>query len=316
MENRDKRGLPLPNEEKRSSTTQFSYDAATRRVGRKQRRLRIARLSYSLLCFLSFLYLVLYFSLPSFQAKNRKVDGLNVFKREDIVTLSGNGGYKPAVFFSPLESRDMLLTQSDGFLLSVGFSSDGFSVRGEVVENAPKGKIHDSVYYGNGLSAKEREAKLALLPLSSSRKEEISLAYKEREDSLPLLHLPSGLREENYKDAFKYLNLLPLNVLSCLSDVDFYSSDSNWNNLASLVFYDGESKDYFLFPRLRMDRRKTYFPSSDAFGKILSSCRREVAKQDREKSSYSPSDGEGEAKMVYAFSLIIDSSGKVKRTKA
>ena len=292
-----------------SSTTQFSYKEAKVNVKKIRRLGRIKKTGFAFLAFASFLYLCLYFSLPCFQVENRQVVGLSLFSNQDIASLSNNAGYKPAVFMNVSKSSTTAMENSHGFLLSASFSTNGFSVKGEVVENGPKGRIGNVVYFGKGESEETRKKKLISLPLDSSRIESIKEEIETQSSSVPESGLPASVEDnaQNEKLALDYLSSLPYSILAKINRVNYVSSsDSNWNNLGDFVLKDTKSNRYYVLSSLLMDKLSFYFPNPDFFDRIVNS--RKTKSEQREAKEYERKDEQNNKVEAYIFRLVIQGS--------
>lgn len=311
MDNRDKDTQNLDRENKEnSSTTQFSYKEARENVKKHHRFTRFRKLFFSLTAFASALYLVLYFCLPSFQASNRKVSGLSLFNQEDIVTLSGNEGFKPAIFFQGKTSSKTAIENSGGLLLSLDFETDGFVVHGFAKENGPVARINGKAYFAQGKTYEERKSKLTFLPLSQKRKDEIGKRREAQSSVLPDISFPDGVEENNQNDklAIDYLSSLPYAILSKISCIKYTSSeDSNWNNLADFLIEDKASGKNYVISNLLRDKLSLYFSSEGKFDYVLSSRKKfaEDQKNNRVTKKFYKSAGDNYPVDAYFFQLVL-----------
>ncbi len=307
MDNREKDGTASDqNNTELSSTTQFSYKEARVNVKKSHRFRRVKKIFFAVLAFASFLYLLLYFSLPCFQAKNRSVSGLSLFKADDIVCLSGNDGYKPAAFVDSSKSEEKAIENSNGFLLSASFSTNGFTVTGDVVENGPKGKIGEVVYFGKGESEETRKKKLLSLPLDSSRIESIKKEMENQASSVPAIGLPDSVSDNSQSEklAFDYLSYVPYSILSKIYRINYVSSsDSNWNNLGDFVIKEADTGSYFVLSSLLMDKLSRYFRDAGRFDRIVD--RRKTSSKKRQTQDYERKDPENSKVKAYIFRLVI-----------
>lgn len=215
-------------------------------------------ISFILILILSSL-LILFFTLPAFQASNMKVIGLNTFEREDILQFASIKGYHLNLNLNASKTSEKIISSSHGFILKAEIENNGFTSSCYLLEDHLIGKIDDKIYFASGETMDEMEAKIPLLTLSSSSKERIQNKFNNRKTAhIPQIHFPHSTEYNNANalEACDKLSLIPQTFLSYIEGIQFVndSNDSNWSNVVQILMQYED--DYFLVSNLLCENKE------------------------------------------------------------
>lgn len=255
--------------------------------------------------------LLLFFTLPAFQARNMKIVGINTFAREDILEFASIDGYHLNLNLNAEKTKEKIISSSQGFILEAEVENNGFISSCYLLEDHLIGKIDDKLYFASGKTMDEMEEKIPLLPLDSKARERIQNKFAERKAALiPQIHFPlsTSYSQANAFEACDKLSLIPQTFLSYIEGIQFIndSNDSNWSNVVQILMKYED--DYFLVSNLlceNKDKLSKYFSKE-----LLPSNLKKAVKNFKpaiEKKTFSFQDEEKEYS-VYALKAIYQSA--------
>ena len=250
-------------------TTTSSFDAIEEVMKSQIRKRRVLRILSSVLFLGISVFLVLFFALPCFQASGMDLSGNLYFSKEDIVSLAELDRYQASLLLDTKKTEDILKKNAGGLLLKAQVESNGLVCDCIVQEDYPVSRFSGTTYFSSGISLDEACKTVESLPLSESRKSQLSLSYhKLSESNLPEIHFPKGTTAnlDNAKTAFLTLSGIHPDVLNSMVGIQFVNDnmDSNWSNVATVLFHD--DGHYYRVDGFLTDRFSSYLPN-DVFPK-------------------------------------------------
>lgn len=270
-------------EKEYSNTTQASHDTVELEMLRqKNLQQKVKAALIVLLCFLIVL-LLLYFILPMYQCKNIMVKGNIHFGTEEVATLSGNDTYRPLIFLDKKQSSDTLLENSQGFIASADFETDGFSSHVTIKEDYPVGTIDNVVYFGSGRTIDTALSDVDSLKLTTGQKDKIKKAFQEDAKKLPQLFIQdveSMSPSQRNRVLFNTWQA-PHPVISLAEAVCYSDSEAK---VADFIFSFHDS--FYLLKNLRYDRFSCYFDSDNFPEKIFNAMESDQKDHGREEITY------------------------------
>lgn len=293
--------------------TQTTYSSIRSEMTGALHKSRLRKILSAVLFGCLALFLILFFTLPAFQAKGASVTGLTNFTEEDLAVLSKSDGYQLNLTFDTSKASATALEESQGFLLECEYSTNGIVSSCEVTENYPVATYQSTAYLADGSTEEEALDKISSLPLSGTRKENLKSALEEEsQSSLPTVHLPSSL-PDNYdlSEAFTPLAGLPYESLLAIDHIAYVndSSDSRWSNVAEVLIQDDTSGNYYRLTNLLSENFALYFSPSVFPDKMLSTLSDSVTRRNLTASDYSFSDDPETVYSVYSFKVLINKDG-------
>lgn len=300
--------FPMNQENNHPDTTTTSFDAMEEVMGVQIKKRRIVRLLSSLLFVGICVFLVLFFTLPCFQASGMNLTGNVFFSRENIVSLAGLDHYQASLLLDSKKAEDTLKENARGLLLNATIESNGMVASCKVEEDYPVSRFGGNTYFSSGISLEEADKMVEELPLSDAKKNQLSSSYhKLSQSNLPEIHFPEGTQAniQNAKVAFQTLSGIHPDVLNAMIGVQFINDnmDSNWSNVATVLFVDGGNYyrvDGFLTDRFSSYLPKNVFPDA-AFQDIRNYIRMCGANLDKGEYHFQDSDKTYEA---YHFKIV------------
>lgn len=282
------------------------------------RRKRILRAFSLSLAILSALFLVLFFSLPCFQAKEAEISGLVNFRKEDIASFAGVNAYQPNFLFDTKKASLKAKENAAGFLLSVSYETDGLGAKGSVKENYPIATYRKETYLADGRTLEKALEDISSLPLNEERKTSLKEDFqKEGTSSLPEIHipkkeeLPEGYRIE---DAFTPLAGLPYSSLKSIQGIEYINKgkDANWSNVAQALLFDRNHNQYYLLKGLDSEYLGDYFSPKVFPEQEFSSMALTVSSKGLASTSFSFEDDSSATYPVYLFQAMRNKNGSIR----
>ncbi len=298
--------------------TETTYTAIQSDMDSFLRRKRILRAFSLSLAILSAIFLVLFFSLPCFQAKEAKISGLVNFTKEDIASFAGVDSYQPNFLFDTKKASAKAKENAEGFLLSVSYETNGLLAKGTVKENYPVATYQEKTYLADGKTLEKALEDISSLPLSEERKASLKEDFsKEGASSLPEIHIPiKEVLPEGYQieDAFTPLAGLPYSSLTGIEGIEYINKgkDANWSNVAQALLFDKNHNQYYLLKDLDTKYLGDYFSPKVFPEQEFSSMALTVSSKGLPSTSFSFEDDSSHTYSVYLFQAMRNKNGSIR----